>query len=296
MRVCALPTVSIRAGFCADSRVYYIPLRGKKQGEPLGGQQKKLRHAVKRQRGAVCNFFLQGLFCQLGTHAGQGRFDHAVHIVVLVLTQTAAKKDLAADCQRLLNQGTDLLHFDVMDGHFVPNISFGAPVLECLHKALPEVFYDVHLMISDPVKYAPDFAKAGANLITFHLEAVPDAVPETIAAIRAAGCQVGISIKPGTPAEAVYPYLDDLDLVLVMSVEPGFGGQKFMPSALDKLSALRAERDRRGLHTLLEVDGGVNTETGPQCAAAGADWLVTGSALFKAKDPAAVIDTLHGSH
>ena len=185
--------------------------------------------------------------------------------------------DLAADCQRLLNQGTDLLHFDVMDGHFVPNISFGAPV-------------------SDPVKYAPDFAKAGANLITFHLEAVPDAVPETIAAIRAAGCQVGISIKPGTPAEAVYPYLDDLDLVLVMSVEPGFGGQKFMPSALDKLSALRAERDRRSLHTLLEVDGGVTTETGPQCAAAGADWLVTGSALFKAKDPAAVIDTLHGSH
>ena len=151
-------------------------------------------------------------------------------------------------------------------------------------------------MISDPVKYAPDFAKAGANLITFHLEAVPDAVPETIAAIRAVGCQVGISIKPGTPVEAVYPYLDDLDLVLVMSVEPGFGGQKFMPSALDKLSALRAERDRRGLHTLLEVDGGVNTETGPQCAAAGADWLVTGSALFKAKDPAAVIDTLHGSH
>ena len=204
--------------------------------------------------------------------------------------------DLAADCQRLLNQGTDLLHFDVMDGHFVPNISFGAPVLECLHKALPEVFYDVHLMISNPVKYAPDFAKAGANLITFHLEAVPDAVPEAIAAIRAAGCQVGISIKPGTPAEAVYPYLDDLDLVLVMSVEPGFGGQKFMPSALDKLSALRTERDRRGLHTLLEVDGGVNTETGPQCAAAGADWLVTGSALFKAKDPAAVIDTLHGSH
>ena len=95
MRVCAFPSVSIRAGFCADSRVYYIPLRGKKQGEPLGGQQKKLRHAVKRQRGAVCNFFLQGLFCQLGTHAGQGRFDHAVHIVVLVLTQAAAEKDLA---------------------------------------------------------------------------------------------------------------------------------------------------------------------------------------------------------
>ena len=200
--------------------------------------------------------------------------------------------DLAADCQRLLNQGTDLLHFDVMDGHFVPNISFGAPVLECLHKALPEVFYDVHLMISNPVKYAPDFAKAGANLITFHLEAVPDAVPETIAAIRAAGCQVGISIKPGTPAEAVYPYLDDLDLVLVMSVEPGFGGQKFMPSALDKLRWLKAEREARGAHYLLEVDGGVDNATAPQCVEAGADILVAGSAVFGAADPAAAVQHL----
>ena len=204
--------------------------------------------------------------------------------------------DLAADCQRLLNHGTDLLHFDVMDGHFVPNISFGAPVLECLHKALPEVFYDVHLMISDPVKYAPDFAKAGANLITFHLEAVPDAVPETIAAIRAAGCQVGISIKPGTPAEAVYPYLDDLDLVLVMSVEPGFGGQKFMPSALDKLSALRAERDRRGLHTLLEVDGGVAPATCAALRKAGATMLVAGSALYGAPDAAEMLRILRGEN
>ena len=201
--------------------------------------------------------------------------------------------DLAADCQRLLNQGTDLLHFDVMDGHFVPNISFGAPVLECLHKALPEVFYDVHLMISNPVKYAPDFAKAGANLITFHLEAVPDAVPETIAAIRAAGCQVGISIKPGTPAEAVYPYLDDLDLVLVMSVEPGFGGQKFLPTTPTRIAAICAERTRRGCDTLIEVDGGINTETGPLCIAAGVDWLVAGSSLFHAMDPAAVVNVLH---
>ena len=197
--------------------------------------------------------------------------------------------DLAADCRRLLVQGTDLLHFDVMDGHFVPNISFGAPVLDCLHKALPDVYYDVHLMISDPVKYAPDFAKAGANLITFHLEAVPDAVAETIAAIRATGCRVGISIKPGTPAQAVYPYLDDLDLVLVMSVEPGFGGQKFMPSALDKLRWLKAEKDRRGLKFLLEVDGGVDAATAPQCVAAGADVLVAGSAIFGAADPAAAV-------
>ena len=211
-------------------------------------------------------------------------------IVASILSADFA--DLAADCQRLLNHGTDLLHFDVMDGHFVPNISFGAPVLECLHKALPEVFYDVHLMISDPVRYAPDFAKAGANLITFHLEAVPDAVPETIAAIRAAGCQVGISIKPGTPAEAVYPYLDDLDLVLVMSVEPGFGGQKFMPSALDKLRWLKAEREARGAHYLLEVDGGVDNATAPQCVEAGADILVAGSAVFGAADPAAAVQHL----
>ncbi len=151
-------------------------------------------------------------------------------------------------------------------------------------------------MISDPVRYAPDFAKAGANLITFIWRLCPMLSPRPSPPSVPPAARWASASSRAPPAETVYPYLDDLDLVLVMSVEPGFGGQKFMPSALDKLSALRAERDRRGLHTLLEVDGGVNTETGPQCAAAGADWLVTGSALFKAKDPAAVIDTLHGSH
>ena len=202
---------------------------------------------------------------------------------------------LGADCQMVLDAGAQMLHYDVMDGHFVPNISFGVPVLKSLHKGMPAAFYDVHLMISHPLAYAEPFAKAGATLQNFHLECEDD-IQQTIDAIKAQGCKVGLTIKPGTAPEALAPYLDQLDLVLVMSVEPGFGGQKFMPSALDKLSVLRAERDRRGLHTLLEVDGGVNTETGPQCAAAGADWLVTGSALFKAKDPAAVIDTLHGSH
>lgn len=201
--------------------------------------------------------------------------------------------NLHKDCTRLLEAGADVMHFDVMDGHFVPNISYGAPVLTCLHAALPNVFYDVHLMISDPARYAADFAKAGADLITFHLEAVPDTVEEVIAAIRATGCQVGISIRPGTPVEAVFPYLSVVDLILVMSVEPGFGGQKFLPTTPARIAAIRAERARLGCNTLIEVDGGINTVTGPQCIEAGVDWLVAGNSLFRAEDPAAVVRVLH---
>ena len=201
--------------------------------------------------------------------------------------------NLHKDCTRLLEAGADVMHFDVMDGHFVPNISYGAPVLTCLHAALPDVFYDGHLMISDPARYAADFAKAGADLITFHLEAVPDTVEEVIAAIRATGCQVGISIRPGTPVEAVFPYLGVVDLILVMSVEPGFGGQKFLPTTPARIAAIRAERARLGCNTLIEVDGGINTVTGPQCIEAGVDWLVAGNSLFRAEDPAAVVRVLH---
>ena len=201
--------------------------------------------------------------------------------------------NLHKDCTRLLEAGADVMQFDVMDGHFVPNISYGAPVLTCLHAALPDVFYDVHLMISDPARYAADFAKAGADLITFHLEAVPDTVEEVIAAIRATGCQVGISIRPGTPVEAVFPYLGVVDLILVMSVEPGFGGQKFLPTTPARIAAIRAERARLGCNTLIEVDGGINTVTGPQCIEAGVDWLVAGNSLFRAEDPAAVVRVLH---
>ena len=195
---------------------------------------------------------------------------------------------LGSDCRAVLDAGAQMLHYDVMDGHFVPNISFGMPVLKSLHKALPDAFYDVHLMIDDPLTYAEPFAKAGASLITFHLECGCDTAA-TLARIKALGCKTGLSVKPHTSVQALFPYLDQLDLALVMSVEPGFGGQKFMPLALDKIRALREEIDRRGLSCLVEVDGGVDAVTGPACVEAGADVLVAGSAVFGAADPAAAV-------
>lgn len=198
---------------------------------------------------------------------------------------------LGDDCRMVLDAGAKMLHYDVMDGHFVPNISFGVPVLKSLHKGLPDAFYDVHLMISHPLEYAEPFIKAGATLYNFHLECEDD-IGQTLAKVRELGCKTGLTIKPNTPPEALEPYLDQLDLVLVMSVEPGFGGQKFMPSALDKLRWLKAEREKRGLHYLLEVDGGVDAVTAPLCVEAGADVLVAGSAVFGAADPAEMVRTL----
>ena len=198
---------------------------------------------------------------------------------------------LGADCRMVLDAGAQMLHYDVMDGHFVPNISFGVPVLKSLHKGMPAAFYDVHLMISHPLAYAEPFAKAGATLQNFHLECEDD-IQQTIDAIKAQGCKVGLTIKPGTAPEALAPYLDQLDLVLVMSVEPGFGGQKFIPTTPARIAAIAAERARRNCTTLIEVDGGVNTETAPACIEAGVDWLVAGSALFRADDPAAVVRVL----
>lgn len=195
---------------------------------------------------------------------------------------------LANDCAAVMNAGADMLHFDVMDGHFVPNISFGLPVLRSLHKALPEALLDVHLMISEPMRYAEEFAKAGAGIITFHYEC--GQVAETIAAIKSTGCKVGLSIKPATPAEALLPYLKDLDLILVMSVEPGFGGQKFMPAALDKLRFLQDACAQCGLAPYLEVDGGVDLKgSGKACVEAGANLLVAGSAVFAAPNPAEAV-------
>jgi ribulose-phosphate 3-epimerase len=178
--------------------------------------------------------------------------------------------------------GADWLHVDVMDGHFVPNLTIGPPVVERVKK-VARVPLDVHLMITDPVKYAPDFAKAGAHVLTFHIELCADAAAarQVIAAFRAQKiAQVGVALNPDTPLERVLPILDAVDLVLVMSVFPGFGGQKFMPEVLAKTRALR----ERGYAGHVEMDGGLNGDTIPSCAAAGADVLVSGSALFGASD------------
>ena len=196
---------------------------------------------------------------------------------------------LGADCREVLDAGADMIHFDVMDGRFVDNLSFGLPVLESLRRALPGAYMDVHLMISHPLAYAPRFAAAGADCVTFHAEA-EDGIDDTIAAIHAAGCKAGLAVNPATPAEAVLPFLDRLELLLVMGVTPGYGGQAFQPSALNKLRLLRAECGRRGLTPWLSVDGGVKaSDTGPACVRAGASLLVAGSAVFGAADRAQAV-------
>ena len=200
---------------------------------------------------------------------------------------------LGADCRMVLDAGAKMLHYDVMDGHFVPNISFGVPVLKSLHKAMPDAFYDVHLMITHPQQYAEAFAKAGASLLNFHLECDDD-IQETIDAIKAQGCKVGMTIKPGTPVEELGYYLDQLDLVLVMSVEPGFGGQKFMADMMPKVQEIRRYIDAMNPGCELEVDGGVDPATCKICVASGANVLVAGSAVYKAADIPARIRELRG--
>lgn len=196
--------------------------------------------------------------------------------------------NLEKELKRMEDCGADMIHIDVMDGHFVPNITLGAPVVKCIRKAcrLP---FDVHLMISDPCKYIPDFAEAGADIITFHLEADCDA-QKTVELIRSYNIKAGISVKPGTAIEEVFPYLDRLSMVLVMTVEPGFGGQSFMEDMMPKVRTLRAQAERRGLDIDIEVDGGINCDTIAKASGAGANVFVSGNAVFSSADPKKTIE------
>ena len=178
--------------------------------------------------------------------------------------------------------GADILHVDVMDGHFVPNLTAGPALIKALHDSV-SLPLDIHLMLSEPQRFVEDFARAGASLITFHVES-DSPVTETLKAIHSLGCRAGLVLKPATPAEALFPYLPLCDAVMVMTVEPGFGGQAFLSGMLPKISTLRREALRQGLPLDIEVDGGINCRTAPLAAAAGANLLVAGSALFGAAD------------
>ena len=202
--------------------------------------------------------------------------------------------NLARDIARVEDAGADYLHVDVMDGLFVPNITIGIPVTKAIH-GVARIPLDVHLMIDRPIRYVDDFLAAGADILTLHVES--DTAENTAAAlkrIREKGARAGLTLKPGTPVEALYPFLELCDLLLVMTVEPGFGGQSFMADQMPKVRTLRQLIDQRFPKTELEVDGGVNRDTAAICRENGANVLVSGSALFKAPDMAEFIRFIKG--
>ena len=194
--------------------------------------------------------------------------------------------NLQSELDKCKNGGADLIHLDVMDGHFVPNISLGIPIIAALKKVC-SVPFDVHLMISDPYRYVDEFVKAGADIISFHVECDSD-IEKTIDRIVNSGCKAALAVKPNTPIESVYPYLDKLSMVLVMTVEPGFGGQSFMESTMPKITALR----KKCPDIDIQVDGGINADTVKIAGRAGANVFVAGSAVFNSTDPAKTICTL----
>lgn len=211
-----------------------------------------------------------------------------VEIAPSILSADFAR--LAEEIQAVERAGASLLHVDVMDGRFVPNITIGLPVVKAISRAtrLP---LDAHLMIVEPGQYAEQFVAAGAQMVSVHIEADPHA-HRTLSAIRAAGGQAGIAINPATSLAAVEEVLKFADYVLLMSVNPGFGGQKFIPESLDKLRRLRGMIDERGLHTRIEIDGGIDRDNIAEVAAAGAEIIVSGSAIFSAEDPGVALREL----
>lgn len=201
--------------------------------------------------------------------------------------------NLEAEASAMQRAGVEMVHVDVMDGHFVPNISIGLPVVASLRKKTP-LPLDVHLMISDPLTYAPQFCDKGADIVTFHVESESDP-RAVIDAVKAKGKKCGMTLKPRTPAEALFPYLPQLDMVLVMTVEPGFGGQKFMEDMCPKITAIRRECDLLGLPMDIEVDGGIDAHTVSAVVRAGANVFVAGSALFGKPDYAAAVARLRAA-
>ena len=192
---------------------------------------------------------------------------------------------LGAEVREVMDAGAEYIHVDVMDGYFVPNISIGVPIVQSLRRAFPDVFLDVHLMIREPGRYVAAFADVGANLLTIHVEAdYPEYIDVALADIRRYGVKSCLALRPKTPASAVEPWIDTLDMVLPMTVQPGFGGQSFMMDQLTKIRELRSMIEERGLDCDIEIDGGVTPETAPLAIEAGANVLVAGSAVFGKSD------------